>query len=65
MKRIHVFLIVILALIVAMALGTVIFTACNAPVPDDIEGIEIGLTEAAVPLAEANGAVRGMPPLRI
>ena len=44
MKRIHVFLIVILALIVAMALGTVIFTAGNAPVLDDIEGIEIGLT---------------------
>lgn len=41
MKRIHVFLFVVLMLIVAMALCTVIFAACNSPLPDDIEGIEI------------------------
>ena len=43
MKRIHVFLFVVLMLIVAMALCTVIFAACNSPLPDDIEGIEIGV----------------------
>ena len=43
MKRIHVFLFVVLMLIVAMALSTVIFAACNSPLPDDIEGIEIGV----------------------
>ncbi len=43
MKRIHVFLFVVLMLIVAMALCTVIFAACNSPLPEDIEGIEIGV----------------------
>ena len=47
MKRIHVFLFVVLMLIVAMALCTVIFAACNSPLPDDIEGIEIGVAEMA------------------
>ena len=43
MKRIHVFLFVVLMLIVAMALCTVIFAACNSPLPEDIEGIVIGV----------------------
>ena len=47
MKRIHVFLFVVLMLIVAMALCTVIFAACNSPLPDDIEGIEIGVAAMA------------------
>lgn len=47
MKRIHVFLFVVLMLIVAMALCTVIFAACNSPLPDDIEGIEIGVAVMA------------------
>lgn len=47
MKRIHVFLFVVLMLIVAMALSTVIFAACNSPLPDDIEGIEIGVAATA------------------
>lgn len=47
MKRIHVFLFVVLMLIVAMALSTVIFAACNSPLPDDIEGIEIGVAAMA------------------
>ena len=47
MKRIHVFLFVVLMLIVAMALCTVIFAACNSPLPDDIEGIEIGVVAMA------------------
>ena len=47
MKRIHVFLFVVLSLIVAMALCTVIFAACNSPLPDDIEGIEIGVAAMA------------------
>ena len=51
MKRIHVFLFVVLMLIVAMALCTVIFAACNSPLPDDIEGIEIGVAAMADTLA--------------
>ena len=47
MKRIHVFLFVVLMLIVAMALCTVIFAACNSPLSDDIEGIEIGVAAMA------------------
>ena len=47
MKRIHVFLFVVLMLIVAMALCTVIFAACNSPLPDDIEGIEISVAAMA------------------
>ena len=47
MKRIHVFLFVVLMLIVAMALCTVIFAACNSALPDDIEGIEIGVAAMA------------------
>ena len=47
MKRIHVFLFVVLMLIVVMALCTVIFAACNSPLPDDIEGIEIGVAAMA------------------
>lgn len=42
MKRIHIFIFTVLALIVAMALGTVIFAACKAPLPDEIEGIDFG-----------------------
>ena len=40
MKRIHLFLIVILALIVTMALCTVISAACNAPTLEEFNQMQ-------------------------